>query len=82
MLQPAGEMVAAAKAAVPTIAEQAVAMQLENFATATASAIAELKIAVEKAAEACGSLELDSTLNVMKGLAVRRCDCLFENLFV
>ena len=82
MLQPAGKMVAAAKSTVPTIGDQAAAMQLGNFAKATANAIAELRVAVGKAAEACGSLEIDSALDVIKGLArVRRCVCLFLNTF-
>lgn len=43
--QPAGKMVAAAKAAVPTVGDQASALQLGNFAKATASALAELRAA-------------------------------------
>ena len=35
-------MVAAAKSAVPTVGDQAAALQLENFAKQTASALAEL----------------------------------------
>ena len=38
-------MVAAAKAAVPTVGDQASALQLGNFAKATASALAELRAA-------------------------------------
>ena len=38
-------MVAAAKAAVPTVGDQASALQLGNFAKATAAALAELRAA-------------------------------------
>ena len=46
--QPAGKMVAAAKAAVPTVGDQAAALQLGNFAKATAIALAELRAASTK----------------------------------
>ena len=46
--QPAAKMVAAAKAAMPTVGDQAAALQLGNFAKATASALAELKAASTK----------------------------------
>ena len=41
-------MVAAAKAAVPTVTDQAAALQLGNFAKATANALAELRAASSK----------------------------------
>jgi len=41
-------MVAAAKAAVPTVGDQAAALQLGNFAKATAIALAELRTASTK----------------------------------
>ena len=41
-------MVAAAKAAVPTVGDQAAALQLGNFAKATASALADLRTATSK----------------------------------
>ena len=41
-------MVAAAKAAVPTVGDQAAALQLGNFAKATANALAELRAASAK----------------------------------
>ena len=41
-------MVAAAKAAVPTVGDQAAALQLGNFAKATATALAELRAASTK----------------------------------
>jgi len=48
MIPPAGKMVAAAKAAVPTVGDQAAALQLGNFAKATAIALAELRTASTK----------------------------------
>ena len=67
--QPAGKMVAAAKAAVPTVGEQAAALQLGNFAKSTAIALAELRSASARAAEVCGSLEIDSAIARVKELS-------------
>ena len=53
-------MVAAAKAAMPTVGDQAAALQLGNFAKATASALAELKAASTKVRDT--SLFLSSLL--------------------
>uniref|UniRef100_A0A1X7VGP0 FERM domain-containing protein n=1 Tax=Amphimedon queenslandica TaxID=400682 RepID=A0A1X7VGP0_AMPQE len=69
MVPPAVKMVAAAKAAVPTVGDQASALQLGNFAKATAAALAELRASSAKAQEVCGSLELESAMDVIKGLA-------------
>ena len=46
--QPAGRLVAASKAAVPTVSDQAAALQLGNYAKATAQALAELRNASSK----------------------------------
>lgn len=62
-------MVAAAKAAVPTVGDQAAALQLGNFAKSTAIALAELRAASAKAAEVCGSLEIDSAIARVKELS-------------
>ena len=48
LLQPCDKMVAAAKAAVPTVGDKAAALQLGNFATATTVALAELRAASTK----------------------------------
>ena len=69
LIPPAGKMVAAAKAAVPTVGDQASALQLGNFAKATAAALAELRAAAIKAQEVCGSLEIDSAIDIIKTLA-------------
>ena len=94
-------MVAAAKAAMPTVGDQAAALQLGNFAKATASALAELKAASTKvflslsllpslppspsvtnsslpplqAADACGSLEIDSAIDTVKALSNELATC-------
>ena len=60
--QPSGKMVAAAKAAVPTVGDQAAALQLGNFAKATATALAELRAASSKAAEVRGRREMCAVL--------------------
>ncbi|XP_025050766.1 talin-1 isoform X2 [Alligator sinensis] len=67
-LQPGGKMVAAAKATVPTITDQASAMQLSQCAKNLAAALAELRTAAQKAQEACGPLEIDSALSLVQSL--------------
>ncbi|KAJ8260864.1 hypothetical protein COCON_G00165870 [Conger conger] len=67
-LQPGAKMVTAAKATVPTIGDQASAMQLSQCAKNLASALAELRTAAQKAQEACGPLEIDNALSVVRGL--------------
>nr|XP_015193068.1 PREDICTED: talin-1 isoform X1 [Lepisosteus oculatus]XP_015193073.1 PREDICTED: talin-1 isoform X1 [Lepisosteus oculatus] len=67
-LQPGAKMVTAAKATVPTIGDQASAMQLSQCAKNLASALAELRTAAQKAQEACGPLEVDNALNVVRNL--------------
>ncbi|KAM6111541.1 talin-1-like [Phoenicopterus ruber ruber] len=67
-LQPGGKIVAAAKATVPTITDQASAMQLSQCAKNLATALAELRTATQKAQEACGPLEIDSALGLVQSL--------------
>ncbi|XP_033020517.1 talin-1 isoform X1 [Lacerta agilis] len=67
-LQPGGKMVSAAKATVPTISDQASAMQLSQCAKNLAAALAELRTAAQKAQEACGPLEIDSALSLVQSL--------------
>ncbi|EGW07880.1 Talin-1 [Cricetulus griseus] len=67
-LQASGKMVAAAKASVPTIQDQASAMQLSQCAKNLGTALAELRTAAQKAQEACGPLEMDSALSVVQNL--------------
>ncbi|XP_061451978.1 talin-2 isoform X1 [Rhineura floridana] len=67
-LQPGSKMVASAKAAVPTVADQAAAMQLSQCAKNLATSLAELRTASQKAHEACGPMEIDSALNTVRTL--------------
>uniref|UniRef100_A0A673I1N4 Talin-1-like n=1 Tax=Sinocyclocheilus rhinocerous TaxID=307959 RepID=A0A673I1N4_9TELE len=67
-LQPGAKMVTAAKATVPTISDQASAMQLSQCSKTLASALAELRSASQKAQEACGPLEIDNALTMVRGL--------------
>uniref|UniRef100_A0A671YE02 Talin 1 n=1 Tax=Sparus aurata TaxID=8175 RepID=A0A671YE02_SPAAU len=67
-LQPGAKMVTASKATVPTINDQASAMQLSQCAKNLASALAELRTASQKAQEACGPLEIDNALSMVRGL--------------
>uniref|UniRef100_A0A672SZV7 Talin-2-like n=1 Tax=Sinocyclocheilus grahami TaxID=75366 RepID=A0A672SZV7_SINGR len=67
-LQPGSKMVTSAKAAVPTVTDQAAAMQLGQCAKNLATCLAELRTAAQKAHEACGPLEIDSALNAVQTL--------------
>uniref|UniRef100_A0A8C1P2G7 Talin 2 n=1 Tax=Cyprinus carpio TaxID=7962 RepID=A0A8C1P2G7_CYPCA len=67
-LQPGSKMVASSKAAVPTVTDQAAAMQLGQCAKNLATCLAELRTAAQKAHEACGPLEIDSALSAVQTL--------------
>ncbi|XP_075821487.1 talin-2 isoform X2 [Microtus pennsylvanicus] len=67
-LQPGSKMVSSAKAAVPTVSDQAAAMQLSQCAKNLATCLAELRTASQKAHEACGPMEIDSALNTVQTL--------------
>ncbi|XP_035011916.1 talin-2 isoform X4 [Hippoglossus stenolepis] len=67
-LQPGSKMVASAKSAVPTVADQAAAMQLGQCAKNLATCLAELRTATQKAHDACGPLEIDSALKTVQTL--------------
>ncbi|KAF7216690.1 talin-1 isoform X2 [Nothobranchius furzeri] len=67
-MQPGAKMVTACKATVPTISDQASAMQLSQCAKNLASALAELRTAAQKAQDACGQLEIDNALNMVRDL--------------
>ncbi|KAL1247706.1 hypothetical protein QQF64_023082, partial [Cirrhinus molitorella] len=67
-LQPGSKMVTSAKAAVPTVTDQAAAMQLGQCAKNLATCLAELRTAAQKAHEACGPLEIDSALSAVQTL--------------
>ncbi|XP_036390816.1 talin-2-like [Megalops cyprinoides] len=67
-LQPGSKMVTSAKSAVPTVADQAAAMQLGQCAKNLATSLAELRTATQKAHEACGPMEIDSALTSVQTL--------------
>ncbi|XP_077423466.1 talin-2 isoform X2 [Vanacampus margaritifer] len=67
-LQPGSKMVVSVKSAVPTVADQAAAMQLGQCAKNLATCLAELRTAAQKAHEACGPLEIDSALKTVQTL--------------
>ncbi|XP_039074902.1 talin-2 isoform X1 [Hyaena hyaena] len=67
-LQPGSKMVSSAKAAVPTVSDQAAAMQLSQCAKNLATSLAELRTASQKAHEACGPMEIDSALSTVQTL--------------
>ncbi|EGW07150.1 Talin-2 [Cricetulus griseus] len=65
-LQTGSKMVSSAKAAVPTVSDQAAAMQLSQCAKNLATSLAELRTASQKAT--CGPMEIDSALNTVQTL--------------
>ncbi|XP_066931569.1 talin-2-like isoform X1 [Clytia hemisphaerica] len=65
-IPPGNKLVANSKAAVPTVADNAAALQLTKSGKNTQVALDELRSAADKAAEACGSLEIDEALNAVK----------------
>ncbi|XP_057190144.1 talin-2a [Triplophysa rosa] len=67
-LQPGSKMVSSAKSSVPTVTDQAAAMQLGQCAKNLATSLAELRTAAQKAHEACGPMEIDSALIAVQTL--------------
>uniref|UniRef100_A0A3Q3JC77 FERM domain-containing protein n=1 Tax=Monopterus albus TaxID=43700 RepID=A0A3Q3JC77_MONAL len=67
-VQSGSKMLTSAKSAVPTVADQAAAMQLGQCAKNLATCLAELRTATQKAHEACGPLEIDSALKTVQTL--------------
>lgn len=67
-LQPGSKMVVSVKAALPTVTDQASSMQLSNSSKQFNQALADLRTAMSKAQEACGSLEIDSALDSIHSL--------------
>lgn len=70
-LQPGSKMVSSAKAAVPTVSDQAAAMQLSQCAKNLATSLAELRTASQKAS---GPLVAQVSL-LGKGLLIPSCLC-------
>uniref|UniRef100_A0A673BUI1 Talin-2 n=1 Tax=Sphaeramia orbicularis TaxID=375764 RepID=A0A673BUI1_9TELE len=67
-LQPGSKMVTSAKSSVPTVSDQAAAMQLGQCAKNLATCLAELRTSAQKAHEACGPMEIDSALTAIQTL--------------
>uniref|UniRef100_A0A8C7D9L3 Talin-2 n=1 Tax=Oncorhynchus kisutch TaxID=8019 RepID=A0A8C7D9L3_ONCKI len=67
-LQPGSKMVTSAKSSVPTVMDQAAAMQLGQCAKNLATSLAELRTAAQKANEACGPMEIHSALTAVQTL--------------
>uniref|UniRef100_A0A8C7WHV7 Talin 2a n=1 Tax=Oncorhynchus mykiss TaxID=8022 RepID=A0A8C7WHV7_ONCMY len=67
-LQPGSKMVTSAKSSVPTVMDQAAAMQLGQCAKNLATSLAELRTAAQKAHEACGPMEIQSALTAVQTL--------------
>uniref|UniRef100_A0A672PCY1 Talin-2-like n=1 Tax=Sinocyclocheilus grahami TaxID=75366 RepID=A0A672PCY1_SINGR len=67
-LQPGSKMVSSAKSSVPTVTDQAAAMQLGQCAKNLATCLAELRTAAQMAHEACGPMEIDSAVIAVQTL--------------
>ncbi|XP_061881013.1 talin-2a isoform X1 [Entelurus aequoreus] len=67
-LQPGSKMVTSTKSSVPTVTDQAAAMQLGQCAKNLATCLAELRTVAQKAHEACGPMEIDSALTAIQTL--------------
>ncbi|KAL0113705.1 hypothetical protein PUN28_012676 [Cardiocondyla obscurior] len=67
-LQPGTAVVKAARAVLPTVTDQASAMQLNNTSQQLGSSLADLRSAVTRAREACGGLELDAAEELINSL--------------
>ncbi|XP_035720068.1 talin-1-like isoform X2 [Vespa mandarinia] len=67
-LQPGTAVIKAARAVLPTVTDQASAMQLNNTSQQLGSSLADLRSAVTRAREACGGLELDAAEELINSL--------------
>ncbi|XP_072756024.1 talin-2 isoform X3 [Anoplolepis gracilipes] len=67
-LQPGTAVVKAARAVLPTVTDQASAMQLNNTSQQLGSSLADLRSAVTRARETCGGLELDAAEELINSL--------------
>lgn len=67
-LQPGTAVVKAARAVLPTVTDQASAMQLNDTSQQLGSSLADLRSAVTRAREACGGLELDAAEELINSL--------------
>ncbi|XP_071942853.1 talin-1-like isoform X3 [Antedon mediterranea] len=65
-IQPATKMVSAAKATIPFVSDQAAGLQLNKCAKNMATALNDLRTASTKAQEACGDLEIDSAMDMIR----------------
>jgi len=65
---PATKMVGYSKAVVPTVTDQATALQLANCTKKLALSLAELKTCAVKASEVCGRSGIDAAMETVKGL--------------
>lgn len=68
---PAQKMVAAAKVAAPTIDDSAMSLQLMQFAKSTSAIIIELRGAIKKAEDVCGSMELEGAQATVRELELQ-----------
>ncbi|XP_067209447.1 talin-1 isoform X1 [Linepithema humile] len=67
-LQPGTSVVKAVRAVLPTVTDQASAMQLNNTSQQLGSSLADLRSAVTRARIACGGLELDAAEELINSL--------------
>ncbi|XP_076659922.1 talin_middle and talin-RS domain-containing protein rhea isoform X2 [Halictus rubicundus] len=67
-LQPGNSVVKSARAVLPTVTDQASALQLNNTSQQLGTTLTDLRSAVTRAREACGGLELDAAEELINSL--------------
>lgn len=69
VLLPSAKMVQAAKNTVPHVENQSASLQLANMSRLTTIAISNLKNAVDRASDVCGSLEIECALEAVHDMS-------------
>ncbi|XP_043217689.1 talin-2-like isoform X2 [Amphibalanus amphitrite] len=67
-VQPSTKMVDSVRRALPTVQDESSALQLNNTSKQFSAALADLQASMARAQEACGSLEVDAALDMIRGL--------------
>ncbi|XP_037077227.1 LOW QUALITY PROTEIN: talin-2-like [Pollicipes pollicipes] len=67
-VQPSTKMVDSVRQALPTVQDESSALQLSNTSKQFSAALADLQASMARAQEACGSLEVDAALDMIRGL--------------
>jgi talin len=68
VVQPGARVVQSARAVLPTVADQASALQLTTSSQQLGAALGDLRSALNRAREVCTGLELDSASELIRSL--------------